>query len=191
MFSLLPDHRLSLAVLLSPFRFSFLSLHRGTRSCARPLRPISDRVKQTATGSHLYRDNSCNFGGPRPARFDGCAAYAYVRVFRLQMRRCLIASSRDRDLLLDPALVRVRKEGVDLPIYLQRKGTMFKNVITIFYVQLRLLSCGVFYTIYSKLHDLFLHDFLIHSTPSPSIGSPRYALFLLLCFICSYFSLRF
>lgn len=30
---------------------------------ARPLPPILDRVKQTATGSHLYRDNSCNFGG--------------------------------------------------------------------------------------------------------------------------------
>lgn len=26
------------------------------------LSSISDRVKQTSVGSHLYRDNSCNFG---------------------------------------------------------------------------------------------------------------------------------
>lgn len=57
--------------------------NRGT--CTTSPLPIFDRVKQTATGSHLYRDNRCNFGDVRRGETTTC------NVFRLQTRRWLIA----------------------------------------------------------------------------------------------------
>ena len=51
------------------------------------LSSISDRVKQTSVGSHLYRDNGCNFGSfPVPhlrtlsSPFPLDFTYAYVQI---------------------------------------------------------------------------------------------------------------
>lgn len=55
------------------------------------LSSISDRVKQTSVGSHLYRDNSCNFGSfpvpppsypptPLPPPFLLDFTYAYAQI---------------------------------------------------------------------------------------------------------------
>lgn len=62
--------------------------------------PFPDRVKQTATtGSHLYRDNSCNFGGPRRDSRT-CESSDCRRVVWLIAWRSFFA--RPRDLLREP-----------------------------------------------------------------------------------------
>lgn len=95
-----------LSLLLPSLPFSSRAFASSTRqrwrtgTCTTSPLSIFDRVKQTATGSHLYRDNSCNFGGSSsmwnvvPRRTRKCS----------DCRRVVgwlhgAASSRDRDLL--------------------------------------------------------------------------------------------
>lgn len=95
-----------LSLLLPSLLFSSRAFASSTRqrwrtgTCTTSPLSIFDRVKQTATGSHLYRDNSCNFGGSSsmwnvvPRRTRKCS----------DCRRVVgwlhgAASSRDRDLL--------------------------------------------------------------------------------------------